>query len=266
MKFKLIAADLDDTLLDENRRLTDPLKQAIVAVRQAGVYFTISTGRMFRSALPYARELGLKIPLITYHGALVKNALTGEVLLYRPLPSVYAKEIVTHVHELGYHLNAYLDDELYMEHDTPEGRRYSEIAGVKPELVGDLLCILDRDPTKIVVIAREQLLDRLSAGLMPLYAGKVHIAKSKPFFLEFSHPLATKGHALAALAEHFGIKREETMAIGDSYNDLEMLEYAGLGVVVANARDEIKKKAGYVTTAPNGAGVVEALEKYVLRR
>jgi len=264
--FKLIAADLDDTLLDDDLRLTDPVKEAIVAVRNAGVQFTVSTGRMFRSAVPYAEELGLDLPLITYQGALVKNALSGEVLLHRPLPLIYARDIIARVHELGYHLNAYLDDVLYMENDTPEGRRYSQISGVKPELVGDLLNILDHDPTKLLAIAGEPQLDRLSAELTPQYAGKVHIAKSKPFFLEFSHPQATKGHALEVLAGHFGIKREEIMAVGDSYNDLEMLEYAGLGVVVANARDDIKKKAGYVTAAPNGAGVVEALEKFVLGR
>lgn len=264
--FKLIAADLDDTLLDDNLRLTGQVKDTIVAVRGAGVQFTVSTGRMFRSAVPYARELGLDLPLITYQGALVKNALSGEVLLYRPLPLDYAREIVVRIHELGYHLNTYLDDVLYMEHDTPEGRRYSHISGVKPEFVGDLLKILDRDPTKIVAIAGEPQLDRLSAELTPRYAGKVHISKSKPFFLEFSHPQATKGHALKALAEYFGIKREEIMAVGDSYNDLEMLEYAGLGVAVANARDDVKKRAGYVTAAPNGTGVVEALEKFVLGR
>ncbi|OPY55732.1 MAG: Sugar phosphatase YidA [Pelotomaculum sp. PtaU1.Bin035] len=263
-KFKLVAADLDDTLLDDNLQLTGRVKEAIVAVRAAGVQFTISTGRMYRSAVPYARELGLDLPLITYQGALVKNALSGEVLLYRPLPLIFARDIIARIHELGYHLNAYLDDVLYMENDTPEGRRYSQISGIKPELVGDLLKILDRDPTKIVAIAGEPQLDRLNAELAPLYAGKVHIAKSKPFFLEFSHPLATKGHALKTLAGHFGIKREEIMAVGDSYNDLEMLEYAGLGVVVANARDEIKKRAGYVTIAPNGEGVAEALEKFVL--
>jgi len=265
-KFKLIAADLDDTLLDDNARLTDQVKEAIVAVRNTGVQFTVSSGRMYRSALPYAQELGLDLPLITYQGALVKNALSGEVLLYHSLPVRYAREIVSRVHELGYHMNTYLDDVLYMENDTPEGRRYMQIFGEKPELVGDLLKILDRDPTRIMTIASEQLLDRLAEELIPKYAGKVHIAKSKPYFLEFSHPKSTKGHALQALARHFGIKREEIMAIGDGYNDLEMLEYAGLGVAVANARDDIKKKAGYVTTAPNGAGVIEAIEKFVLGR
>jgi HAD superfamily hydrolase (TIGR01484 family) len=153
-----------------------------------------------------------------------------------------------------------------MEQDTLEGRRYSFISGVKPKLVGDLLRVLDRPPIKLLAIAEEPLLDQLSAELRPKYAGRVHISKSKPFFLEFSHPEATKGHALAALAEFYGIKREEVIAIGDSFNDLEMIEYAGLGVMVANAREELKSLADYVTKANNGAGVVEVIEKFVLGR
>lgn len=263
-KFKLIAVDLDDTLLSKDFQLTGRVKEAIAAVRAAGVQFTISTGRMYRSAVPFARELGIDIPLITYQGALVKNSLSGEVLLYRPLPLVYAREIIARIHQLGYHLNGYLDDRLFVERDTPEGRRYAAIAGVEAEVVRDLLKFLDRDPTKVLTISEEPLLDRLSAELTPLYEGKVHIVKSKPHFLEFSHPQATKGDALAYLAGYFGVKREEIMAVGDSYNDLEMLEYAGLGVVVANAREDVKKRAGYVASAPNGDGVVEALEKFVL--
>lgn len=263
-RFKLIAVDLDDTLLSRDFQLTGRVKEAVAAVRAAGVQFTISTGRMYRSAAPFARELGIDIPLITYQGALVKNSLSGEVLLNRPLPLVYAREIIARIHQLGYHLNGYLDDRLFVERDTPEGRRYAAIAGVKAEVVGDLLKFLDRDPTKVLTISEEPLLDRLSAELTPLYEGKVHIVKSKPHFLEFSHPQANKGDALAYLAKYFGVKREEIMAVGDSYNDLEMLEYAGLGVVVANAREDVKKKAGYVASAPHGDGVVEALEKFVL--
>ena len=266
VNYKLIAADVDDTLLDPQLQLTESVREAVAAVMAAGVKFTLSTGRMFRSAKPYAVSLGLDIPLITYQGALVKNALSGEEFLFRPLPLELAWEIVEHVHTLGYHQNAYIDDVLYMERDTPEGQRYSAIAGVRPELVGDLLLVLKKAPTKLLTIAEEPLLDRLMEELKFKYAGRVHISKSKPYFLEFSHPEATKGYALQALAEHYGIKREEVIAIGDSYNDLEMLEYAGLGVMVANARDELKAKADYVTTAPNGAGVTEVIERFVLGR
>jgi hypothetical protein len=131
-------------------------------------------------------------------------------------------------------------------------------------VVGDLLEYLDRDPTKVLAITKEYLVDELKAELDPIYKGKITVSKSKPHFLEFAHIEATKGNALAFLAAHFGIKREEVIAVGDGYNDLDMLDYAGLGVVVANARDEIKKFADYVTSAPYGDGVVEVLEKFVL--
>ncbi|MDD3654543.1 MAG: Cof-type HAD-IIB family hydrolase [Desulfotomaculaceae bacterium] len=265
-KYKLIAADLDDTLLNDDLQLTDRVRKAIKAVRATGVHFTISTGRMFRSAVPYARYLGLDLPLITYQGALVKNALSGEVLFYRPLPLVYAREIINRVRELGYHINAYLDDRLLMEQDTPGGRQYMQFSGVQAEIVGDLLEILYSDPTKVLVIADETLLDQLSAEFAPHYRNKIHISKSKPNYLEFSHLQATKGYALAMLATHYGVKRDEVIAIGDSYNDVEMLDYAGLGVVVGNAREEIKKRADYVSKGANGDGVVEALEKFVLGR
>lgn len=263
-KIKLVAVDLDDTLLSKELELTSRVKEAVSAVQAAGVRFTVSTGRMYKSALTFARELDVDIPLITYQGALVKSSLSGETLLYRPLPLVYAREIISRVQKLGYHLNGYLDDRLLIERHTPESRRYAAISGVEAEAVGSLLEFFDRDPVKILAISEEPLLDRLSAELTPVYRGKVHIVKSKPHFLEFSHPLATKGEALAFLAGLYGINREEIMAVGDSYNDLEMLEYAGLGVVVANARDDVKKAADYVTSASYGDGVVEALEKFVL--
>ena len=265
-EYKLIAVDLDDTLLDNELRVTAPVQEAVRRAVAAGVKFTFSTGRMFRSAKPYAELLGLDVPLITYQGALVINPRTGEEFQYLPLPLDCAREIVTHIHTLGYHLNAYLDDELYMEQDTQEGRRYQDIARVQPVFVGDLLRILDRPPIKLLTIAEEPLLDRLSEILIPKYAGRVHISKSKPYFLEFSHPLANKGAALEALAGHYGIKREEVIAVGDSYNDLEMLEYAGLGVMVANARDALKVKADYVTKGSNGDGVIEVIEKFVIPR
>lgn len=264
LKYKLVAVDLDDTLLSRDLQVTERVREAVAAVGTAGVHFTISTGRMYKSAARIAGELGIDLPLITYQGALVKNSLSGEALVDKPLPLAYAREIIARIHQYGYHLNGYLDDRLLVELDDEEGRRYAAITGVEAEVVGDLLEFLDRDPTKVIAIAKEALLDRLKLELDPLYEGKITISKSKPHFLEFAHIQATKGKALAFLASHFGIKREEIMAVGDGYNDLDMLEYAGLGVVVANARDEIKKMAGYVTAASYGDGVVEALERFVL--
>ena len=263
-KIRLIAVDLDGTMLSRESTITRRVKNAVAAVRAAGVYFTVSTGRMFSAAAHFARELDIDLPLITYQGALVKNSLSGEVLRYRPLPQVYARELITRVQQLGYHMNGYLEDRLLVERDDELGRRYAANNGVEMVVVGDFNEYFQDDPTKLVVIAEEQQVTRLLAELAPAYQGKVHLSKSLPGYLEFSHLQATKGDALAYLARYFGVRKEEVMAIGDSYNDMEMLQYAGVGVAVANARDDLKRIADYVTSQSYGDGVVEALEQYVL--
>lgn len=265
--YKLIALDLDDTLLTKDFKVADSTREAIAAIMARGVHVTLATGRMFRSSLLFARALNIKAPLITYQGALVKHSETGDVLFHRPVPFDMAIDIIQRVGKYGYHINIYLNDSLYVAGDTEEGRRYAGISRVPLEIVGDLeqfLMSRQEDPTKVLVVSREHLLDKLAVELKPVYGDKLHITKSKPHFLEFSHPSATKGHALEAVAGYYGVPREKVMAIGDSYNDLEMIDWAGLGVVMGNAREEIKARAGYVTLSNEEGGVAHALKKFVL--
>jgi len=262
LKYRLIALDLDGTLLNSKLELTGRVREAVRRARRAGARVTIATGRMYRSVLPYAIKLGIDVPLITYQGALVKT-VSGEEMLYYPVPVELAKKVIRQVKEYGYHINIYLDDSLYVEQITEEGRRYAEMSKVPLHPVGDLLKFLDRDPTKVLVIAKEELLDKLSAELKPMFRDTLHISKSRPHFLEFSHPRATKAYALSVMLAHYGLQREELLAVGDGYNDLEMLEYAGLGVVTGNARDEIKAVADYVAPSNDEDGVAEVIEKFV---
>ena len=262
-KYKFVAIDLDDTLLNHDLKISERASQAIARAKQAGIYITLSTGRMYRSALPYARELEIDLPIITYQGALVKNPGSGETLAHYPLSLEYARKIISRVKSLGYHINIYINDTLYIEKRTPHSDRYEKISGIASQPVGDLLNFLQEDPTKLLISAEEYQLDQLSEEFAKEFGKNVHITKSKPYFLEFSHPLATKGHALSVLAEKYGVLREEVIAIGDSYNDLEMIDYAGLGVLVGNARQELKKHADYVTVAPSGDGVAEVIEKFI---
>jgi len=267
-KYKLLALDLDDTLLDKNLRLPESSRRAVEMARQAGVRVTLATGRMFRSALPYARELAVEDYLITYQGALVKHAVTGEVLLHRPVPLELALEVINKVNRYGYHINIYLDDNLYVAKHTKESELYTRISRIPMEEVGDLKTFLRerrQAPTKVLVVAREELLDELAAEVRPVFGDKLHITKSKPHFLEFSHPQGNKGDALAVIAGRYGVEREEVIAVGDSYNDLEMIEFAGLGVAVGNARAEIRARADFVCRSNEQCGVAEVVEKFILR-
>lgn len=266
-KYKLLALDLDDTLLDARFKVPERSRAAVGMAREAGVRVTLATGRMFRSAVPYARELGVEDYLITYQGALVRHAVTGETLFHRPVPLKEALEVIALVKPYGYPINVYLDDNLYVAEHTRESEQYRIMSKIPVEAVGDLTAFLEKrcqDPTKVLVVSREEKLDRLAQVVRPVLGDRLHITKSKPHFLEFSHPLANKGDALASIAGHYGVGQDEIIAVGDSYNDVEMIDYAGLGVVVGNARPEIKERADYVCCSNEECGVAEVVEKFIL--
>ena len=267
MAYRLLAMDLDDTLLDNRLHIREEDRRALLLARRAGVVLTLATGRMYRAALPYARELEIDAPLISYQGAYVKSPRTGEVLLHRPVPLELALEVISRVRARGIHLNIYLDDELYVEKHTPESGRYAAMSRVPVRAVGPLEAFLrrvGRDPTKVLAIAREDEIETLLREMRPLYAGRLHVTRSKLHFLEFSHPLADKGRALAAVAGYYGLRPEEVIAVGDSYNDLEMLEWAGLGVAMANARPEVRARADFITASNEEGGVARVVEKFIL--
>lgn len=265
-RYKLIAADLDDTFLDDNLEISSRNREAFRLAREKGLTVTIATGRMFRSALPIARSLGIDGPIITYQGALVKNVSDGEILTHRPVPLKDAKRVLAEGYKAGIHMNVYINDSLYVDKITEESQGYAEQSGVDPIPVGNLIEFLAEEPTKILYIAKPDLLDRLQRELTDQFGESLYITKSKPYYLEFMHPHATKMHALQQLAHKLGILPEEIIAFGDSYNDIEMIEYAGLGVAMANAPEEIKVKAKMVTTSNNDDGVARVIEEFVLNK
>jgi Cof subfamily protein (haloacid dehalogenase superfamily) len=264
MVFKLIASDLDGTLLNKACQITERTKNAIRQAQARGVIFTLATGRMYRSARPFAQELEIDVPLITYEGALVKTSQTKKVLYYRPLAAALAKEIVAIGEENDLNINVYINDELYVSRVTEEIRKYCRVVQVPYIQVEDWSLVLEREPTKVLFMGEGEKLDQLWGKTREYFGDQVYITKSGLSFLEFTHPQATKGHGLKFLAREFGIKKEEIMAFGDNFNDLELLRAAGLGVAMANAREELKQVADYVTGSNEEDGVAEAIEKFVL--
>ncbi len=266
MAIKLVALDLDDTLLAPNFRISQETITSIQKVRQQKVGITISTGRMFLSALPYAMQLGIDVPLITYQGALVKNSLSGEVLYYKPVPGELAHEIMNIFKDCGVHYHSYFDDRLVMETLSAEGKAYSLLAGVEATVVNDLAESLEtNDAMKIMAISpNEGKILELERCLQSSYADKLHITRSKPHFLEVMHPEADKSKALQVVARHYKIEREEVLAIGDSYNDMEMIKWAGVGVAMGNAVKALQETADFITASNSEEGVALALHRFIL--
>lgn len=266
MGIKLLALDLDDTLLDSGLRVAPDCITAIQAARARGVRVTISTGRMYQSALPYARQLEIDVPLITYQGAWVKNSLTEEILYHKPLEYEMSKQTMEFFREFGVHYHSYYNDELCMEQLSEEGNYYSRLAGVKPLIVGDLIAELDRNEAmKIMAITdNKKVLLEIESELRTRLGQSLYITRSKPYFLEVMSRQASKANALEFIANHYGIDRKEVMAVGDSYNDIDMIEWAGVGVAMGNAFNSVKEAADFVTTTNDEAGVAEAIRRFIL--
>ncbi len=265
MDIRLVALDLDDTLLDRSRKISPRAKAAIKAAIAQGVTVTVATGRMYPSALPYARQLALDVPLITYNGALIRSGLSGETLLHRPLGEATTQKVYSLFRERGWYLQVYLDDVLYVRVRDTNARAYEAVAGIESVPVGDELWSLKGAPTKLLTMAEPHLIPEIEAALREACGDQVYTANSRANYLEMTDPQANKGAALAFLAGRLGIGREAVMAVGDSANDLDMIEYAGWGVAMGNANPQVKAAAQAVTAANDADGVAAAIEEYVLK-
>ncbi len=259
-----VAIDVDDTLINRDLDITPANKLAIDKLREKDIIVTLATGRMFRSALPYAEELGMDLPLITYHGALIKQAQSKEVLHHCPVPMDLATQIIRLAKDKDVQLNLYINDELIVESENEYTDYYKSVAQVPCKVVGDLEDFLEEPPTKMTVIESPQRVERLNCEFAQFFGDELLITQSKSHFLEITHPKANKGEAVMLLAEMYNITMDQVLAIGDSLNDIPMIQKAGVGVAVGNARPQVKQVADAVVSSHEESGVAEAIEKFVL--
>ena len=240
-------------------------RTAIERTHASGVHVILVTGRMFRSVRRYALEAGLDDPVVCYQGAVVAEPVSGKWLRHVPIPLELAREAIRALHDEGFGLNCYVDDELYVAEITPEARRYADFQDLELHPVGDLLAWLRSPPTKLVVIDDPTVLDALETRMKARFDGRMYISKSLPYFLEFASPDVTKRSGLDFLAQHVGFTSERTVAFGDGENDIELLEWAGYGVAVANAHERVKSIADFICPRVDEEGVAQVLEAYLSR-
>lgn len=262
--YRLVAIDLDDTLLDNSGNISPSTKAALAEAAARNVAITLATGRMYASARAVARQLALDAPLITYQGSLVKQ-MSGEVLYERHVPAEAVQQIHQTCSERGLHLQAYVNDVLYVPEDNDKARAYSANSNIPFVVAADFAAVLRQPQTKLLIIDEPAVLDNLQCHFKTSLGDRVQITKSKPHFLEFTHPEGTKGHALRFLAAHVGCTMDQTIAIGDSWNDRDMVEAAGLGVAMGNAVPSLKQVADYVAPGNDEEGVRHVIERFVLR-
>ncbi|MFD1775707.1 Cof-type HAD-IIB family hydrolase [Paenibacillus rhizophilus] len=262
--YKLIAIDIDDTLINDDKEVTPATQQALEAAVAAGVVVTLATGRAYASAQAIARQTGLNVPIITYQGSLVKNLIDEKVLYERYVPQNAVHKVFEYCIEHDLHLQTYIDDKLYSREENQKLLDYAELNKTQYYIEPDWEKLASIKTPKLLIIDDPDFLDELAPKLRELLGSEVHITKSKPHFLEIMHSEGTKGLALEFLADYFGCDLSETIAVGDSWNDHEMLETAGLGVAMDNAIPALKEIANYITASNNEDGVKQVIDKFIL--
>lgn len=288
MTISLLALDLDGTLLDSRGQISERNRVAIDNAREQGVHVALVTGRRFRDSRPVALELGLDVPLISHNGALTKHAATLQTVSVLPLPVAAAREALRVGRTTG--ADALLSDDheglgvLVYDHIrggnsaahryiTWARRIHGEEEGVRAvQQVNSLENYLDHDPIHLSFSGGCEEMDRLEELLKAELGSTVKILGTKYLEQDFTlidvvNPAASKGAGVAAAAAELSVSREEILAIGDNYNDLEMLLFAGTGVVMANAPLSLREIAGLHPTASNREdGVALAIEQFILNR
>ncbi|MEL7625095.1 MAG: Cof-type HAD-IIB family hydrolase [Clostridiales bacterium] len=263
---RLLAIDLDDTLLRSDYTISPRTKRAIQRARQQGVVVTLATGRMYVSALPYAQELDIDVPLITYQGALVIMT-DGRIISHHPMDYQLSMELLDFLLPFGYHVNVYIGDQLFIEESSPEAARYGARTRTYLYQVPSLREMMKQraaGATKFSLIASAEEVKEVIDATKARFGDRVLTVPSKPTFLEFGRPDMGKGVALAEMAAKLDIDSSQVMAIGDSPNDLDMLEYAGWGIAMANGECCAKERARWITAANDEEGVAIAIESLVL--
>lgn len=257
---KLVATDIDGTILIPEGEFTQEVKDCVRELCEKDIKVVLVTGRMNAAATRIAKDLGLKTPVVSYQGGLVVE--NGKKLYERYLTENQVDRVLKWAKEVNIHINLYNDDVLYSERENYEIQRYCNnlhtehtvkpFCEIEKNKINKLLAIDYSNPERISKYEKE----------LPLMFPDLYIVKSTPYFLEFSNPEASKKCAVEFLQNHWGLKKEEILTIGDQNNDIALLQAGGLKIAMGNATEELKAEADYITDSVFDNGFVSAINKF----
>lgn len=254
--YRLLVLDIDGTLLDDRNQITKHTLQALQDLQEKGFSITLATGRLYRDAFYFARRLALSSPLILLHGAFIQS-YEGEIMVERDLPPGIVSKLVNIARENRVSFQALCSDRLILEQRTKWNDLYLKYSPNKPEIVcvPDLARHRDDKIAQFSFLGEGSKMLQMKELLAKQLGDTVSIACSHPNLLEVVAPGVSKGSALKELSGMMNIPLSQTIAIGDNYNDRELLQTAGLGVAMGNAPREIKEIADYITKDNNHDGI-----------
>ncbi|NLL73678.1 MAG: sugar-phosphatase [Clostridiales bacterium] len=265
--YKLIAIDMDGTLLNDNKEISDKCQKYFEILKKKGIKIVLATGRPLDGVMPYVEQLGLLDEdeyVVTYNGALVQSTVNKKILYNKPLSIDSYRELYTVSKQFGVNIHALTDSSVL----TPKKNPYTKIESTINQIPTIEGPVEDVDAStnivKVMFVDDPKKLDEVIPLIPQWIRDKYSILRSATIFLEFLDKSVNKGVGVSAIAKQLGIKQEEVICIGDAGNDIAMIEYAGLGVAMGNATDDAKAVADYITLTNEEDGVAHVIEKFVL--
>ena len=269
--FRLIALDLDGTLTNSDKVITPHTFEVLMRAQAAGVRLVLCSGRPTYGIAALARQLKLEENggfVLSCNGANIIDWITGDLLFRQPLEARFRPQLLELADAHGLPLLTYRGDcILATRNDSPYLDEEARINQMPVEVVTDFIAEASRlegGAPKCLIPGDPELLVELEEKMKTIFGDALSISRSAPFFLEIMAPGVGKDHSLARLLAHLDLSREQLIAFGDGFNDLTMLRFAGMGVAMANAVEEVKAVADFVTLSNDEDGVGHAVEQWVL--
>jgi len=271
MTYRLIALDLDGTTVETGREPSRQVRRALYQAQACGVKVVLATGRAFDSAREYATALAVKGPLVCLQGALVRDVAEGaETLLADCLPEEPLRDVIEFAGERDLEFTLYTEDAIYVSHMYSSREYYDLWFSLPLHHVPDLAEVagnLYRKGVPLVkglFIGQPATLGALEADLNARLTGRLEVMRSHANFLEVLAPGVSKARAVAFLAARYEVAQHETIAVGDSGNDISMIRWAGLGVAMANASPDVRASADWIAPSVSDDGVAAVIDRFIL--
>ena len=262
--FSAIVSDIDGTLLTRvNGNISPRLKAAVAEVMNRGIPFSISTGRMRRSAWIVHQEIGANATMICYQGAMAVDAETNTLLRHERLDEPTAAAAIEFFKERGLDIRVYVDDEVFVSHQNEEDFDYAQRNRAKLVEVDDLFPLAAQEPTVVLGICHASEMGEHVDDIAGLLGSSAEVTHSLPHFCEIGSPKAGKVRALRWLAEHYGLESSDYVTFGDGLGDLEMIRWAGRGYAVGDAHPMVVEAAEQHIPGPDSEGVAMELERLI---
>jgi Cof subfamily protein (haloacid dehalogenase superfamily) len=262
-QYKMLALDMDWTLLDNAKHMHKIDKEAVRAAAEAGIVVVFASGRMTVQLIPYAEEVGIKPYLLGYHGNVIHDWKNPAEILH-PVPQNLVDEILEYAYKKRLHLNVYHDEVVYRTYDGPIYNMYKQRTGMVPPLISDNKFVLGKPCPKIMFLDFEEKTDKIYSEMKERYDTELNIFKSDKYLVEIMDKRVNKGEGLDIVCKRLSITPEEVIAVGDYENDIPMLEFAGLSVAMGNATDEVKDIADITAPPVSEQGVNWVVRKFLL--